>query len=136
MRIRISIWIKAFGVMLILFSFIYYIESVIYSLNKSVPFTLLLHNIKQRCISNPLIPLYQLIYFICGMGVIRFQEWARKFVVYISFIGFLLGMAAIIFLAPFTLYSKISLIFWNMLFYIFFSRPKVKKEFSANRDAV
>ena len=125
MEKRRSVGITIAGILIILFSLSFYLEGVIYCVSKSMPLSFIL----QRIITNPLIPILQVVNIICAIGILLLKDWARRTFIFLCMVGLVLGIGALIFLMPIPLYNKMSLIIFDGAFLWFFTRPKVKGQF-------
>jgi len=124
-----SVGVTVFGILLILCPLFYYLQGVIIFLIKSIPLTSLPSHIIRAYRSNPFVPLLQLAFIICGIGVLQLKEWARNLIVSILAIGLLFSILFFVVLASSPLIKKLSNIIFDGLFLWFFTRPKVKEQF-------
>jgi hypothetical protein len=120
---EMAVEIRILGILLILYPlYRYLIVLPIYLIRNSIPLTQFLKYIVRDFSKNQL-SIYNLLFIICGMGVLQFKEWARKLTVYLSILG--------LFLSVFFIHSPLRLHF--MVIYlascVFLFIPKVKEQF-------
>ena len=129
MRKRRSFSVTIGGFLLIMFPFISYVKILRMFLIKSWPLISFPKYIIQIYISNPLIPLIQLIGIICGIGVLQLKEWARKLTICFASCGIIISLLAFKFTTsdPLAIYIYSIILFG--LFIWFFTRSKIKEQF-------
>lgn len=118
-----------FGILLILLPVFYWLQGVMIFLAEGISLKLLPKYIMQNYLSNFVVPLLHAISVICGIGILKLKEWARKLTTYIALTLLTLGIGILALAFPYPLLFKIQLIAISGLSYWFLTRPNVKEQF-------
>jgi len=125
MEKKSSVGIMIVGIVLIVWPLLYLLKipMILLHLDRFYPFSIL------PDIPKPIFVLQKLLYMICGIGILRLVKLARILVVYISLLGILMWVAAILLKTPPVLLNKIIHIVVYAVLCWFLTRLKVKEQF-------
>ncbi|MFH1622143.1 MAG: hypothetical protein ABIA97_03370 [Candidatus Omnitrophota bacterium] len=72
-------------------------------------------------------------FFILGYNILKLKLWAYKAIRVVAVFQFMVGIFTLLTNAPLPMHGRVMLIILGATYFYFFTRPKVKEQFSAKK---